>query len=373
MTELEKVFFGVVRYSLWGTPVEIPEGFASWGKVMKLANNQALTGLVGDVLLRTPEISQRLPQKFLEKLQDWPLNYMASYTQITNTLMLLVTKLRAQGIDPVLLKGQGLAANYPVPQLRQCGDIDLYVGRDNYRKAYEVLKECVSEIDDISCLDDGGKHFHAVLGTIMIEIHQFADVHSSSTFNRIYQEYADVGLSENLVSVPLGDFLVSTPSDNFNAFYVFNHIWHHFMVEGIGLRQICDWALFLHSRAGSLDLEYLSALLQKMKLMMPWQVFGCLAVDILGMPESEFPFYDSKFRDKAQRVLERIMREGNFGQQTEFVRNPTRGYIYEKLFSLKCYFKRFFGLVSIFPYQSFQQLRYLISDGFVRLFKDMKK
>ena len=73
------------------------------------------------------------------------------------------------------------------------------------------------------------------------------------------------------------------------------------------------------------------------------------------------------------RQLERIMREGNFGQQTDFVRNPTRGYIREKLFSLKCYFKRFFGLVTIFPRHSFRQILYLVRDGVGRLTLDVLK
>lgn len=107
--------------------------------------------------------------------------------------------------------------------------------------------------------------------------------------------------------------------------------------------------------------------------MKPWKIFGCIAVDYLGLPDDEFPFYDSKYHKKATKTLERIMYEGNFGQQTEFVRKPTRGYIYEKLFSLKCYFKRFFGLVVIYPYHAFQQIHYSIVEGLARLLNDRKK
>lgn len=371
MTEHDKVFFDILRSALWGTPVQVPHK-VDWIAVMKLAKTQALMGLVANVLLTNGEIRSSLPAELVSKLRSVPMANIATHTQMNMTLQLLVLTLREVGIEPVLLKGQGLAKNYPVPEMRQCGDIDLYVGVENFRKSYDELKKIVSEIDAPTSIVPEQKHYHARLGCIMIEVHQYADIHSSSTYNRIYQEYAKAGLSDELVSVQFGDICVSTPSDDFNAFYVFNHLWHHFMTGGIGLRQVCDWTLFLHSRAGRLDLVYLSTLLDRMKLMLPWQTFGCIAVDVLGLPEEEFPFYLPKHRKKARVVLERIMQEGNFGQQTEFMRKPTRGYLYEKMFSLKCYIKRFFGLLILFPYHAFQQISFSVVEGIERLYQDLR-
>ena len=370
MLEHEKVFFSSLKSALWGSPLEIPDGFNRWGDVMKLAKIQALMGLVGDVLLTRSEIRAGLLPKFVERLQYIPIKSVGVHSQMNMTLQLIVTQLRNHGIESVLLKGQGLARNYPVPELRQCGDIDLYVGTQNYSKSYEVLKNIVSEIDDQSCLNGDEKHYHARVGNIMIEVHRYADIHSSSTFNQIYQDYANTGLSVGLVPLQFGEIEINTPADNFNAFYIFNHMWHHFMHGGVGLRQLCDWVVFLHSRAGSLDLGYLSSLLSRMKLLKPWKTFGCIAVDYLGLPEDEFPFYESKYIRKASKTLERIMYEGNFGQQTEFVRKPTRGYLCEKLFSLKCYIKRFFGIVGIYPYHAIQQIYYSIVEGIARLIRD---
>ena len=373
MTEQENLFFSIIRSALWGYPVELKEGFAQWGDVMNLAKIQALMGLVGDVLLTRSEIRETLPSKFVERLQGIAKMSIGMNSQMNMTLQFIVTNLRNHGVEPVLLKGQGLASNYPIPELRQCGDIDLYVGAQNYAESYEILKNIVSEIDDQSCLNSDEKHYHARVGSIMIEVHRYADIHSSPTFNQIYQDYAQRGLSEELIPIQFGNVRVNTPANNFNAFYVFNHMWHHFMHGGVGLRQLCDWILFLHSRAGKLDLDYLSSLLAEMKLIKPWKTFGCIAVDYLGLPKGEFPLYESKYHKEAYKTLKRILYEGNFGQQTEFVRKPTRGYIYEKLFSLKCYIKRFFGLVVVFPYHAIQHIYYSIIEGVVRVVKDSKK
>lgn len=372
MTEHEKVFFSILRSSLWGTPVEVPEGFSQWNIIMKLAKTQALMGLVGDVLLTRREIRDTLPPKFVEQLQDIPMTNVGMHSHMNMTLQLVVLTLRKAGVEPVLLKGQGLARNYPVPELRQCGDIDLYVGEKNYEKVYSLLEPIASEIDDFSRLAIG-KHFHLKVANSLIEVHRFADVHASPTFNEIYQEYASEGLSKDLVPINFGDVAVNTPADNFNAFYVFNHLWHHFITEGVGLRQMCDWMLFLHTRCGRLDLDYLKQLLERMDLVLPWKTFGCILVDYLGLPSDEFPFYDQNYVSKGRMVLERIMKEGNFGQQTSYVRRRKHSYFYEKWFSLKCHVSRIIGLLRIFPRHSFRQFGYTISKGFQVVWKDKFK
>ena len=161
MEQHEEVFFRTLRSALWGETLQIPEGFSNWGKVMKLAKAQAVTGLVGDVILRTPEIMPSLPDKAAEYVQEIPMKNIIMHTVLNNTLILAVKTLRDHGIEPILLKGQGLARYYPVPELRQCGDIDLYVGEENYEKAYEALKGVVTEIDEKEAAMSYDKHFHA--------------------------------------------------------------------------------------------------------------------------------------------------------------------------------------------------------------------
>lgn len=51
MNQHEEVFLSVLRSALWGHPVQVPDGFNDWGAVMKLANMQAVNGLVWDVMV----------------------------------------------------------------------------------------------------------------------------------------------------------------------------------------------------------------------------------------------------------------------------------------------------------------------------------
>ena len=372
MTNNEKVFFSILRSALWGSHVEVPEGFAQWNAVMRLAKTQALMGLIGDVLLTRVEIRESLPPKFVERLQDIPMTSVGMHSQMNMTLQLLVMTLRKVGIDPVLLKGQGLSRYYPTPELRQCGDIDIYVGKANYDKAYDAISSIVSEIDDRSKISNW-MHFDAKIGTVMVEVHQKADYMSSHRSDKIYRNFMLKGLSEDLSVLKFGEVDVMTPNDTYNAFYIFCHLWRHFSTSGVGLRQFCDWACFLHTHVGKLDLPYLKKMITDLGFMKPWQVFGCFLVRDLGLPEDEFPFYNKKYIGKVDRVREYVMTDGNFGVNVAAGREKSRGYLHGKWVSFKYHILRFFRMFAIFPKHTMLRLWYMLRDGIAKVFEDMRK
>lgn len=368
----EEVFYSIIRNSLWGSTIELPEDFNQWSPIVKLARTQSLMGLIGDVLLTRREIRDTLPPKFVEKLQDIPMTNVGMHSQMNMALQLLVLTLRKAGIEPVLLKGQGLSRYYPTPELRQCGDIDIYVGEENYEKAYDAILPIVSGIDDRAKIWNW-MHFDAKIGAVMIEVHQKADKMYSRKNERIYKEFMLDGLSKDLCPLRFGDVDVMTPNDTYNAFYVFYHLWRHFSTSGVGLRQFCDWACFLHTHVGKLDLSYLKKMINDLGFMKPWQVFGCFLVKDLGLPEDEFPFYNKKYVGKVDRVREYVMTDGNFGVNVAAGREKSRGYLHGKWVSFKYHILRFFRMFAIFPKHTMLRLWYMLRDGFAQVVKDMRK
>ena len=368
MQRHEEVFFSLLRNALWDTQAEVPVDFNDWGLVMRLAKCQAMEGAVAKALLDSPDILDRMKPESRPRLSNMLLTNVVMHSMANSAVQVVVEALRKAGVACVLLKGQGVATYYHHPEIRDCGDIDLYVGEEDYHRSYEALKESVDTIDDKSRLDGKGKHYHAQLSGISIEIHKFSDELSSSSDNQVYQRYASEGLSRNLVELDFGEVKVMTPADDFNAFYIFSHLWNHFISIGVGIRQICDLTMLLHVRGADVDKEYLRQVLSNMMLMGPWKTFGCIAVDVLGLPEDEFPFYDSKCAKTAMKVLERIISEGDMGRETEFIRIHDKGYLYEKFFSFRFHVKRFFALSALFPQHAFKQLWFAVSGGIRRMF-----
>lgn len=364
-----KVFFDILRSSLWGTALTVPQDFSEWGKVFSLAKSQSVLGLVANAVLSDAEVANRIPADVQKSLKAFVMSNMATHSMLNNTLLSIVESLRHNGIEPVLLKGQGIAKYYPIPELRQCGDIDIYVGQENFETACSVIGEMSTPEDhqgDIPSL----KHFHTRIGSAFIEIHRYTDVYWPKRYDRKYQKISDEGMSSKLVPLDFSGVQVMSPSVDFNVFFIFNHFWHHFIADGVGLRQICDWVLLLHASHGKIDLDKLASMLYEMKLMKEWRVFGCIAVDTLGLSMEEMPFYDAKYRKKASKVLELILLEGNFGKENLKGYKRPKGYVAGKWYSFRKRSGRNFRVLRIFPYEALRHIFKVFVCGIGVMFSD---
>lgn len=58
---------------------------------------------------------------------------------------------------------------------------------------------------------------------------------------------------------------------------------------------------------GDIDKAKLRRILEDMDLMGPWQAFGCVLVEKLGMPAEAFPFYDGRKGSKVHKIVRRIL------------------------------------------------------------------
>lgn len=371
MQSHEEVFFSLLRSGLWGTSPEVPEGFDEWGKVARLAKCQSVLGVVGDRMLNDSNISSRIPAELKARIKTFIMANMMTHGKLNGVLVKVVGELDEAGIRSVLLKGQGLAYYYPKPELRQCGDIDLYVGLEKYRDTYDVLKPLASSIDDRKALDVG-KHYDLYIGKIAVEVHRYTDRYPTASLDRIYQEVSLSGLNKGLVPIEFNGVAVNTASDDYNAFYIFSHLFHHFLINGLGMRHLSDWMLFLHSRGEFIDKESLKNILESLDMLEPWQDFGCVLVTYLGMPAEEFPFYESSRGHKAPKIVERILDEGNFGQERGVYKNRGRIYILNKARAMGAHIGRSFGLLFLFPRHSFRQIWHTISNGFAKVWNDAK-
>lgn len=372
MKPCESVLFSILKSSLWGIEITVPSDFNEWEQLFVKAKAHAVLALVADKVFQTPELRKKIPQAFCRRLKDFAIRNYSSHARLNNTLIQIVSELDNHGVHSVLLKGQGLARCYPVPELRQCGDIDLYVGDENAGKVYDLLMPVADHIDPKGEINLS-KHFHVTIGALPVEIHRYSDVQPFEWQDKIYQAYADEGLSSDLHPLDFSGVLVNTPSDNFNAFYIFNHLWHHFRAEGVGLRQLCDWMMFLHKHHDVISSEYINNIVSGMDLLVPWKTFGCVLVDYLGLPQEEFPLYDSSYSFKARRLLKVIMLQGNLGQSTGYSRRRGDNYLYEKCVSLKCHLSIFISEFSLFPLQSIRQAFNMFKVGIAAVFKDMVK
>ena len=283
MTNAEKQYFALLQSAIWNRPVAINDAI-DWQAVMRLAEHHATVTLLCDLATKMPANQQ--PDA---EMLGWMKNQMRSnlffHMRLRQTLLQAVKMLRDNGIEPVLLKGFGLAQCYPNPNLRQFGDIDLFVGLEKFHEACAVLRALPGSYN-WGVILDSGRHFNLEFGDYALEIHRVSSEIMEQKENAIYMEIERQGLLVQSREVELEGAKLRIPSIEFMAFFTFYHAWHHFLTTGAGWRQLCDLALVLHAYHGQINTEQLHNDLDSLQLIRPWQTFGYLIVHQLGLPEA---------------------------------------------------------------------------------------
>ncbi|MCR5351041.1 MAG: nucleotidyltransferase family protein [Bacteroidales bacterium] len=351
-----------LRYALWGG--DHPETLTD--AALWLSDRQKTRGLVCDALLRS---GVSVPRERAARMQDFLIRTYTTHQTLDTTLRSVVTTLTQAGIPSVLLKGQGAARNYPDPVLRECGDIDLFLGPEGVDEAFRLLAPRA----DSSNEGTDYKHAEVSFGDAEIELHRRTMIPETRRRERIYKSLEQEGLTRGLVPLNFGGVRVNTPEPTFNAFYLFYHAWHHFVTGGIGFRQLCDWMLLIHAQREQIDHARLRGILEAMRLLKPWQFFACIAVQDLGLPEAEMPCYDARRLRGSRRVLRTILREGNFGRGRKPRIARPKGYLPGKAYSLGLHFTRFVRLLPVAPREAWEIFVSLFVGGFRRLFKDLRQ
>ena len=120
-------FFALLRGGLFGSAIDTSlfEGKVDWESIKQLAEEQAVLALVYDGITMLPK--SLVPD--YEILLEWfgHVAYIEQENKRQNDgIAKIVGRYNAEGISPVLLKGQGIGQYYRKPLHRIAGDIDLY-------------------------------------------------------------------------------------------------------------------------------------------------------------------------------------------------------------------------------------------------------
>lgn len=308
------IFFALLRSGLYGTPIPddcLPEAI-DWDAVMRLAKMHTVIGVVIESVQFLPP-SLQPPEAMMAKMRKFAIKVIHSNIGLDRAVARLVTFFDEHGVEGVLLKGQGIAQSYRQPQMRLTGDIDYYVGRSQYPKVEALCRQYL--IGEGVKSKDGEKHLAFKLDGVDIEIHHIATEVSSPFRRREFRRWMvdQLERSPRRRRVTLANTEVTLPSLEFDAIFIFYHALRHFIIEGIGLRQLCDWAMIFHTHGDKLDLEQLTANIRRFGLARPWRYFASIAVEQLGVAPDRMPLYDPRFAPRTAKVLEAVLAGGNFG------------------------------------------------------------
>ncbi len=304
-----------------------------WQSIYDIATKQSLVGVMMAGIQKLSEIDNSQKPPFL-LLCEWI--GIAEQIKYQNNLMdensaMLTSKLKSWGYDSCILKGQGVARLYPKPELRQSGDIDIWVNgsRDDVVRVLKEHSIDLSYIDYVNC--------HAGFFTdTEVEAHFKPTWMYNPCTDRKVQKWIETKKAAQMSNFDK-EVKFSYPTIEFNLVFSLIHIYRHVFQEGIGLRQLMDYYCILtHSN----NEERVNAYAILCSFGMKRFVGAVMYVVRLVFDIDETLLLCEPNDKEGKFLLDEILRGGNFGKYDD--RNesiPVDNKIQHGLFNMKRNFR----------------------------------
>lgn len=303
------VSLALLRSALWNRVGDKgKEMKGDWKAVVEFFSRQSLDGLLPDAVAmlsasQQPPVTIKMPL-IARQLQVERMNHA-----MNTELLAFTSELNRRGIPYLLLKGQGVATFYPKPKHRVCGDIDLYVPKAYLREvsrgfaAFGAVREMESR-----------HHINYRVNGVEWELHHSIYYFQKEVRNRIFMRYVDEVMEAPAHYAVIEGEQVRVMPPTMNVLLLLAHIVDHFYCEGVGLRQLCDYALMLHHKREEIEHEELLQRLDTLLLTRAYRVFGYICIHYLGMPSDALMLKPSvKDMRLAHCVMADCLSGGNFG------------------------------------------------------------
>lgn len=274
-----------------------------WGGLLDMAEKQSLAGVLLNGLEKLPNAQRPLQELLFEWIGVQQMVISTNKVQDRKSRE-LYEWFKANGYESCVIKGQGVARLYPQPELRQAGDIDIWVSGDRD----DVVDKMSSTGVDVTLIDYVNCHA-AFFNDVEVEVH-FRPTYFFNPFaNKRLQKWIQVNKPVQMANYDASAGF-SHPTISFNLVFSLIHIYRHVFSEGIGLRQLMDYYYILsHSTEEERNIAIATlnsfglAKFVGTVMYVLQKVFAMDSSMLLSQPNEK----EGKF------LLEEILRGGNFG------------------------------------------------------------
>lgn len=287
-------------------------------QVWRLAQKQGTAALVGNELLKCNVVTN---PTMLAQIKMLCMQTMVGQERQMAALKRVWKALEDAGIEPVLLKGFGLAQLYPLPYLRQWGDADIWVGHGHYEQVTEAICKTMNVTWHHESEDENERHYNFnTEDGFVFEIHPQTIPWILPKEEALYLALEQEAMAHcETIEVEGQTFRI--PEKGFNQLFVFLHAWEHFTSSGTNMKQLSDLALLC--RHEPLPKHFYDAL-RPLGVLEPWEVMGYTVVKLFGLKKECWTGYSDSRR--VRRLGERMIQEilGPLTQKDHIAERPLR-------------------------------------------------
>ena len=265
-----------------------------WQKVYELAIQQGLLGIVLDGIECLPYEKRPRQELLLEWIGEVLQSYEYRYDAYKNTIAEMAGFYSSHDYKMMVLKGYACSLNWPKPEHRPCGDIDIWLfGK---QKEADALLESLKVQGVQKYKIDRSHHHHTVFdwGEFTVENHyDFNNVHhhkSSAELEKIFKELGkDDSHFVEVKGASTGSATrVYIPSPNLHALFLLKHAMTDFAAFYVTLRQLLDWAFHVQKHHNEIDWEWLDGVMVQFHMKEFFNCINAICVEDLGFEASLF-------------------------------------------------------------------------------------
>lgn len=298
-TDIKDTFLQLVRVGIGTSKDARITNEVDWVAVKALAERQGLTGVLADGLEQVPQELKPPKPVTLQLIGEVLNGFEYRYELYRRAIAEMAAFYNCHDFKMMVLKGYACSLDWPKPEHRPSGDIDIW--QFGKQKEADVLLKTEKKIEI-----DSSHHHHTVFywRDFMVENHyDFINVHhhkSHAEFERILKE---LGSDDSYYTELYGE-RVYLPSPNLHALFLIKHLMLHFSTGEINMRQLLDWGFFVEKHGEDVDWEWLESTLEHFGMMDLYNVFNAICVGDLG--------FDLHYFNQVQfdpRLKERVLND----------------------------------------------------------------
>lgn len=273
-----------------------------WNSLETLAANQGLSAVLVDGVEKLPE-SQKPPKPILlqwigETLQG----YEYRYELYCRTIAEMAAFYREHGCKMMVLKGYACSLDWPRPEHRPCGDIDIWQFGKQKESDALLTREKGINIDQ--------SHLHHTVfywRDFMVENHyEIVDTLSSRSNAKIEKLFKQLAMDDKHAVEIYGE-VVNLPSPDFHALFLLRHAILHFTVDEMSLRHALDWGFFVKQNGSKVNWDWLLSVLDEYRMRDFFNTLNAICVEDLGFEPAAFPYNPEVEPGLKERVLEDLL------------------------------------------------------------------
>ena len=262
-----------------------------WRELMNMAETQGVAAIAFDGVQELYKTYQKnitaaksTPTEWIQWVFECT-GMMTQYEQMNAQQKKVIAEvsglLKENGIGMMVFKGQANASLYPHPAHRAPGDIDCFLF-DNAEKGNELLRAQGAQIND-----RWYRHSKISYKGETIENHRvMGHTRGSKIKQEMENEFrfmANSGGDLDARKVIEGCGEAFMPTAQFNACFLTYHGLHHFLTEGLRMKQVLDWVIFLKVCQNDVDWREYKNFCMKYKLDKFAGVMNYIASDYFGI------------------------------------------------------------------------------------------